>query len=340
MINQAIEKILNKENLDFVESKECFDEVFQGLSGEILATSFISMLKMKEETIDEISGAIVSFGEANRKISIGKNEDNIIQNVFFETSQSKKYFNFAFVNDLMCSASGLISSDYSFENPLFWALKDKFQIFDKLDFNIQDANNLDFEETNYVLLKLKNDIPNFKYSSEIFLNLNFKTILNYAFAFFNPTGAKNLYFGLDDKSDVNKLAQIALKLGYSNSIVVAGSNNLPFVTPFGSTFVAEAWKNKIFTYELSPSLLDFSEHDKKEIEIENKEEFKELFFDLIENKLGEKNAIFETCVINSALALYISKKADSLMEGIDLAKKTIKDGLLKEKFYQIKRFYS
>ena len=340
MINQAIEKILNKENLDFVESKECFDEVFQGLAGEILATSFIGILKMKEETIDEISGAIVSFNEANRKISIGKNKDNTIQNVFFETSQSKKYFNFAFVNDLICSASGLISSDYSFENSLFWALKDKFQIFDKLDFNIEDANDLDFEETNYVLLKLKNDIPNFKYSSEIFLNLNFKTILNYAFAFFNPTGAKNLYFGLDDKNDVNKLAQIALKLGYSNSVVVAGSNNLPFVTPFGSSFVAEAWKNKIFTYELSFGLLDFSEHDKKEIEIENKEEFKELFFDLIENKLDEKNAIFETCVVNSALALYISKKADSLMEGIDLAKKTIKDGLLKEKFFQIKRFYS
>ena len=74
-----------------------------------------------------------------------------------------------------------------------------------------------------------------------------------------------------------------------------------------------------------------------ELKSESIEQNKSELFEIMQGKL--KNAKYDVIVLNSALALYISKKADSIMDGIDLAKKTIDTGLMLEKFEHIKKCY-
>ena len=119
--------------------------------------------------------------------------------------------------------------------------------------------------------------------------------------------------------------------------MLSGDNNLPFISPNGETFIAEAWKNKIFTYVLSPELLGYSEASLDEIKVYSKEENAKNIIEIFENKL--KDAKFNSIILNSALSLYISKKADSIISGINLAKKTIETGLALEKLNQIISFY-
>ena len=75
-----------------------------------------------------------------------------------------------------------------------------------------------------------------------------------------------------------------------------------------------------------------------ELLCENYEQNAEDILAVIGNKT--KNAKYEAAILNSALSLYISKKAPSLLDGLELAKKTLDTGLVLEKFNQIKNFYS
>jgi len=332
MINSVVQELLKNEIPDFTVAKEVFDEIFSGLSTSLCAASFLSLLASKYESSDITAAAIISANEAIKKNKLPYDKENTVQNI---SQDANNYFDFSLTNDVICSACGLCTCDYSFLNPLF--LENKFRILSKLGLNFE-KKELDYERENCVLKILGENEPYFKYSKEIKMNLKFKTVLDITNILLNPFDAKNLYLGIDNKENVEKFASTALKLNYSNSIIVSGENNLPCVTPFGNSIVAEAWKNKIFTYEITPELLDLKECDENDIKIENDEEYIALFNELLNNNAPP--GLFEGAVINAAMVLYISKKADSLIEGIDLAKKNIREGKVKEKFEQIKNFYS
>ena len=168
--------------------------------------------------------------------------------------------------------------------------------------------------------------------------MSYNPIQNTIEKFINPYNAKNQIIGIDDINLVEKYANIALKLNNSNTIVFASEDGLPFVSLCSETKVAEAWKNKIFSYDLNASLLNLKNHNQEELLCENNEENLELILNVFENKT--KNAIYDVITVNSGLALYISKKANSILNGIDLAKKTIENNLAQEKFNQNKKLYS
>ena len=154
----------------------------------------------------------------------------------------------------------------------------------------------------------------------------------------NPFSSKNLFLGVSDRNFANTMANVALKLNKENSIIVSSDNDFDYIYPNGETYIAEAWKNKIFTYVITPELLGFDSAQISEIEVENNEQNASDILNIIENKdIGAK---YSMAIMNSALSLYISKKAESLIDGVNLAKSLISSGKVKEKFEQLKNFYS
>ena len=106
----------------------------------------------------------------------------------------------------------------------------------------------------------------------------------------------------------------------------------------GETKVAEAWKNKIFAYVLTPELLGVKASCLDELKCSSTEENANDILLLAQNKLV--GAKYNAAILNAGLSLYISKKADSIIDGIDLAKDTINSGRMLEKYKQIKKSYS
>ena len=331
MIKNAINKLILGQNLSEIDVKEVFDEILTGLSEPVNSSSFVTALKIKGETEDEIASAILASKEAVKKINLQFPKENLIENI--SMLNSSDYIDISFAMDLICAANSLGSVKYSFsfpfrENPSF---KTARKIFDVNELNF---NNDFFEKNCLSYLSIFNDEPYLKYTGEISRVLPFKNILNLTDIFLNPFDTKNLFFGVNDKNDVEKFARICLKLNYLNSIVLAGENNFPFVSIEGETFVAEAWKNKIFSYVLSPELLGIKQASIDEIKCENTEHNASILLDIFNGKI--KDAKYDIIILNAALALYISKKADSIIDGLLLAKKTIDSGLALQKLEQIK----
>lgn len=332
MINEAINLLLEKKDLTLINTQETFDEILSGLANNIQSAAFLTALKAKIANSDEITAAILSSKEALRVPCI-KINDNNIENIIFNTSD---YIDISLACDLICSACDIFASRYSFEcnkNP-------SFEILSLMGVNIEKklSFDLDFENINFAYFYLPNNSPYAKYSENIRKTLPFENIFDVTTKMLNPLKSKNLLLGIKNQAEIQTFANIALKLGNENSIIISAQDNIPFVSIEGETKIAEAWKNKIFEYSLTPDLLGFDYAKLDDIKCSSLEENANCLCEIIQGKL--KNPMYDSIILNSALALYITKKTASVMDGINLAKKTIDSGLVYEKFLQIKKFYS
>ena len=233
--------------------------------------------------------------------------------------------------DIICSANDIgavksIPYNYCYKNNSFNTLK-------TFGINIEKLTVENFEKTKLLFSYIDKDNAYIKYTQELFRILPFESILNTVNYFLNPYNTKNCTIALSDKNKVEKFAKICLNLGYTNSIVFS-SGDFPYVSIEDETYICEAWKNKIFSYTLNCELLEIEKGLISDLKVEDSNQNYEIIKAVFENKL--KGSCYNAIVINSALALYIAKKAKSLAEGIALAKKTIDNGIANEILLNLK----
>ena len=333
MIKEALEKLLNGYNLTPTDIKEVFDEIVSGLADEILVSSFLTALKLKGESTDEISAAILSCRESFRTLNSNFLKDEMFENVVFGNRDG--LLDISFAVDIVLSASDLkvfkysLASDYNFNQ--------SFQTFNLINNGNFDYSESVFERTGFIYFLFPSCENYVKYTKNISRALCFSNLLNITDKMLSPLGAKNQVIGLVEKDLVEKYADICLKLNNHNTLALSGVNGFPFASIEGETFVAEAWKNKIFTYIITPELVGLKAASFDEIKCENSAHGLEIIKNVFENKI--KNAPYDIIVLTSALSLYITKKADSIMDGILLAKKIIDSNLAREKLEQLIKIY-
>lgn len=328
MINSIINKLVEEKLDDFVDFQEPFDEIFSGLADDTQASSFLSLLKSKNMEAEFIFPCLFSARESTKKINLPFIESNSLESVNF--SSDKKVFNIYLPIDFVCSAAGLNIAKYSFNYQDY-----SFQILKKMGLNIPDSQmefSLEYEKAGFYYFNIVEN-KFFKYAENLIRKLPFESILTPVSKMLSPYNFKNQFIGVKSKKDVNLWGNIALKLNNLNTIVVSGADEFCGISLWGESFVGEAWKNKIFTYIVTPDLLGFKDSSYQDVCCENIEhnilDLEEIF------KNDVKNSKYDLVVINSAFALYIAKKVDSIMDGIDLAKKLISEKKVWEKIQQI-----
>ncbi len=331
MIREITKEILNNERifLEQIEAREIFDEIYQGLADKISTTAFIVALKTLKQENETLQAIIEASTDA-----ISKPEHSFQNN--FQTinlSPNEEYFDVYFALDIINCANNINSIKYSvpnFNNKYFSILKNYIEI---KPYSKETLDKIASDKFSYFYLNENEKY--IKYTDEIRKNLDFENIFDFTDNFLNPFSIKNQMIGVNSVENVQKLANLSLLLNYDNSLVVTSASGLPFATLDSENTIAEAWKNKIFTYTLSAELLDLPKYSINEIKLSNNQNSFEITKNVFENKV--KDVFYYTIVLNSALALYISKNANSLIDGIKLAQNTIDSGLAKEKLDQISK---
>ncbi len=315
MINSAILNFLNNEDQD-IDMQECFDEIFSGVCNPYISAVFLSLLKTRENSIEDIVAGINSARNAIKKYNLDIDYDFSIENMCL--NEASEYLDISFATDIVCA-----SCDVGAVKVLMPDGKNK-SLSTLKSFNSEfcDFKADDFEKNKFMYAQISTDNPYLKYTQELSKALPYETILNIINKFLNPYNIKNCTLALCGRENVEKYAQICLNLGYTNSIVFS-AGDFPYVSIEGETSISEAWKNKVFSYNVAPQLLGIEPNSLDSIKVENINHGAEIIKAVFGNKLKDSN--YDAIVINSALALYITKRTKSLMEGIELARKTIDD---------------
>jgi anthranilate phosphoribosyltransferase len=159
-----------------------------------------------------------------------------------------------------------------------------------------------------------------------------RTLFNLLGPLTNPAGAPNQVLGVFSADWLVPLAQVLGKLGSHHVLVVHADDGLDEISIGGSTQIAELKQGEVSTYRVSPEQFGMAVGDVDDLAVAD-----------AAASLAMINAVFagaggaarDIVLLNAGAAIYVSGLAISLENGIELARQTVASGAAKQKFEQL-----
>jgi len=331
MIREAITKLIEKQDLTLEEATAVMDEIMSGKATDAQIAGFLVALRLKGETINEIAACAKVMREKASRIK-PKNHSQLIDVVGTGGDKSGT-FNISTVAAFVVAGAGIpvakhgnkgVSSKCGSADVLT-ALGIKIDLEpEKVEQCINEVG------IGYMFAPKFHEAM--KYAIGPRKELGVRTVFNILGPLTNPAEAPYELMGVFDESLVEPLAEVLGKLGLKHALVVHG-NGLDEITTEAQTKVAEYKDGHVKTYEIKPT--DFG------IKLASLEEIKgslednaKITLDILNGK--EKGAKRDVVLLNAGAAIYVAGMADSIQDGIDIAKDSIDSGKALEKLNNLK----
>ena len=323
MIKEAIVKIVNKENLTYDEAYAVMNEIMSGETTPTQNAAFLSALSTKSakaETTDEISGCATAMRDHATKVDTGMDIFEIV-GTGGDNAQS---FNISTTSALVAAAAGMKVAKHG--NRAASSLCGTADCLEALGVNIDQSPEKCVELLNEVgmcFFFAQKYHTSMKYVGAIRKELGFRTVFNILGPLTNPGSPKMQLLGVYDEYLVEPLAQVLANLGVKRGMVVYGQDKLDEISMSAPTKVCEIRDGWFKSYIITPEQFGFERCTKEDLKGGTPEENAKITRAILSGEQGHKtNAV----LMNAGAALYIGGKADSMKEGIELAKSIISSG--------------
>lgn len=320
MIKEAIAKVIEKQNLTYDEGKQVMTEIMDGTATQSQMASFLTALRMKGETIEEITAFASVMREKATKIT----SEKTVMDIVGTGGDGVGTFNISTTSSFVAAAGGVMVAKHG--NRSASSKSGAADVLESLGANIAIGS----EQST----KLLNDIgicfmfaptyhSSMKYAAPVRKEIAVRTIFNILGPLSNPAAAELQIMGVFDKKLVEPLAQVLSNLGVKRGMAIYG-DGLDEATVTGKTTVCEINNGTLTNYEVDPLELGLGIYSLDEIKGGTPAENAQITLDILTGK--EKGAKLDIVILNSALALYCAGKGETIKECVALAKKLIEDG--------------
>lgn len=333
MISDALKKVLDSKNLTQEETEDVFMNIMQGNANDIQIAAFLTALRIKGETIEEITGAATIM----RKLAVPiRAENKVILDTCGTGGSQKHGFNVSTLAALVVSAAGIAVAKHG--NRSMTSKAGSADILETLGVNINAAPQITekcLNEINIGFMFAPLFHKAMKYAIGVRKQLGFRTIFNILGPLTNPAKATHQLLGVFDPDLCQPMAAVLGKLGLKRALVVHGQDGLDEVTLTDETIVCELNNGKIDNYTITPEQFGLKRALLKDIQISSLEESKQLSLELLNGK--SSGPIYDFVVLNSGCALYAAECSASIDEGIKLAKNILMEKKALEKLELLKK---
>ncbi|MCM8779100.1 MAG: anthranilate phosphoribosyltransferase [Candidatus Omnitrophica bacterium] len=326
MIKEAIAKLVEKKDLTPEEMTKAMEEIMTGeaLPGQI--ASFLTALRMKGETIEEITAA----AEVMRKYVVRIKVDSaVIFDACGTGGDGLHTFNISTVSALVIAGGGVTVAKHG--NRSVSSRCGSADLMEALGINIEVAPEVIercLREVGIGFLFAPRLHPAMKYATPVRREMGIRTIFNLLGPLTNPAGATHQLLGIYDKNLGRSICQVLGNLGSKHSLVVHGLDGLDEVSTTTETLIWEWDGKKIKEYKISPEDFGIRKSTLEQIKTEDLETNKRIALQILE---GEKGPHYDIVVLNAGCGFYAADKVKGIQEGIDLAREVIDSGKAKEK---------
>jgi len=162
-----------------------------------------------------------------------------------------------------------------------------------------------------------------------------RTIFNVLGPLTNPAGAPNQVIGVFDNALIEPLAKVLLRLGSNHVLVVHADDGMDEISIASATNVAELKDGKVTTYTIEPEDFGLQKGSLAELAVNGAGQSLAMIKAVLNNKPG---AALDIVLLNAGAAIYAADLTTSLAEGIDKAKAVIACGAAKEKMTQLVQY--
>lgn len=324
MIKEAIEKIVNKQDLTYDEAYTVMNEIMGGETTPTQNAAFLSALSTKSakaETTDEIAGCAAAMRAHATQVETGMDIFEIV-GTGGDNAQS---FNISTTSAIIAAAGGMKVAKHG--NRAASSKCGTADCLEALGVNIQQDPEKCVEllkEVGMCFFFAQKYHSSMKYVGPIRKELGFRTVFNILGPLTNPGKPQRQLLGVYDEYLVEPLAQVLVSLGVKRGMVVYGQDKLDEISLSSPTTVCEikdGWYRKLV---IKPEDFGFETCDKSELVGGTPEENAAITRKILSGE--EKGAKRNATLLNAGASLYIGEKAASMAEGIKLAAELIDSG--------------
>ena len=335
MIKEALGKVVLKRDLTGGEMEEVMEEITKGNASDAQIASFITALRMKGETPEEITVAArvvrnkVSMIHAGEDVvCLDREEITVERETILSTAkgltEGTNIFNISTATAFVVAGGGVRVAKYGRKSisPLCGCA----DVIDALGINLEmTSTQLErcTEEIGICFLYepfSKNGLGNIIAIRE---KIGVRTIFNLLDPIINPADAKIQVLGVYEPSLTETMATVLKNLGIAKGLVVHGEDTLDEISITGKTKLTEFKDGGIKTYLIEPE--DFGLKRGKLVEIKGgtKNQNTEIILEILKGARGARRDI---TVLNAAAVFMIAGRAKDIGEGIELANQSIDSG--------------
>lgn len=325
-ITAAISKLIEGKDLEFKEVQRVIEHITAGDATNAQIASFLTALRMKGETVQEITAAASVM--KNRCITLNVKTPEAID-IVGTGGDCTGTFNISTTAAFIAAAAGCKVAKHG--NRSISSKSGAADVLEALgaNINLSPSDNLTiFEKTGICFMFAPNYHPCMKFVADVRREISIRTLFNILGPLINPAHTEMQLVGVYDKKLVEPIAMVLKNLGIKRGMTYHGVDGLDEATVTGETFISEIKDSKINSYKISPGEFGIKTASLKDIQggdtIENAKIIKDIFSG---KETGAKRDI---AVLNAALAIYITGNAKNINDAINLANSSIDNGLVQK----------
>lgn len=337
-VREAISRIVDGKSLSSFEAAEAMSEIMSGLASQSQIAAFLTALRIKGETAEELA----SFAEIMRAhaLKIEPRTASRLVDTCGTGGDRLKTFNVSTTAALVVAGAGLPVAKHG--NRSFTSRCGSADILEELGVNINAEplvvqTSIENAGIGFIFAPMFH--PAMKHASIPRKEIGIRTVFNVLGPLTNPAGAKVQLVGVYADHLVLTVAQALRKLGVEDAIVVHGLDGLDEVSLIGKTHAAivDGEKEEIREDILTPSSFGLSARNYEEVSAsESIEEQAKTAIRILDGRSNgalsnRDKAVKEMVLVNAAAAIVAARKAESYLEAMEMASSSLDSGRALEK---------
>lgn len=347
MIKEFISKVVKGKDLTENEMEKAMTEIMTGTATAAQIGAFITALRLKGETVDEITGAARAMRAKATKINVNNHlvnidrdeiniDDETILDIVGTGGDGTRTFNVSTTTAFVAAGGGIKVAKHG--NRAVSSLCGSADVLENLGVNL-DITSTDVE-------KCINEIgigflyaPIFhgamKHAAGPRQEIGIRSIFNLLGPVTNPAGASVQVLGVYEQSLTDKIALVLKRLGTKEAFVVCGEGTFDEISICGPTKISHLKSDDVSTFQMTPEEFDFKRADLKDIVGGDARENAKIIRTILDGQKGPKR---DMVLLNASAAFVASGLCDNFKDGIHIAEASIDSGKARNKLNQLIEF--
>lgn len=334
MIKDAIKKVIEKKDLARDEAASVMDEIMKGEATPSQITCIITALRMKGETVDEITGFALKMRE--HAIKISPNVGNLVDTCG-TGGDSSGTFNISTISAIVAAAAGAKIAKHG--NRSASSKCGSADILEAIGVKIDvppEKVARSIEEVGIGFMYAPNFHPAMKYAGPSRKEIGIRTIFNILGPLTNPAGAKNQLIGVFSEELTDLLALVLQNLGSNKVMAVFGRDLLDEISVCDRTKITSLNDGVVKTYDIEPKDFGMKRWSRNELVGGTVNENIKITNDVLKGL--DKGAKRDVVLLNTSAVLALAGIAKDMRQGIDIAKESIESGKAFKKLEELIKF--
>ncbi len=328
---EALQRVIEHREIFHDEMLHIMRLIMSGEMSPVLMAALITGLRVKKETIGEITAAAQVMREFSTKVNVADRRHLV--DIVGTGGDGAHTFNISTCSMFVAAAAGAKVSKHGGRSVS--SKSGSADVMESLGININltpEAIAQCVAETGVGFMFAPNHHPAMKNVAPVRRELGIKTLFNILGPLTNPAGAPNILMGVFHADLVGIQVRALQRLGTEHAVVVYGKDGMDEISLGAATLVGELKSGEIREYEIHPEDFGLTMASTRALKVDTPEASRAMLMGVLDNQPG---AARDIVILNAGAALYAANVVDSMAAGIARAREVVASGAAKAKLEQL-----